>query len=106
MKIYDEFKDRRDDFEILAFHDQKAKDIADLESKIEKLKNEVWGRDLPFPILMDDTGETLKLFGITGFPTIILIDPAGKVVKDGGEETLRQHLEESSRKGKKAQEGG
>ena len=93
MKFYDEFKDRRKDFEIVAFHDTKAKTFAELDPKLAPLKSQVWGgRDLPFPILLDATGNTLRSFGVSSFPTIIVIDPKGNVVKHGGEHTVREHL--------------
>ena len=96
MEFYEEFEDRRDDFVILAFHDAKAEDMADLESKMAPLERDVWKKSLPFPILMDSTGETLKTFGIRSFPTIMAIDEKGLVVKRGGEWTLRQYLMETS----------
>ena len=93
MKFYDEFKDRRKDFEIIAFHDTKAKTFAELDPKLASVKSQFWGgRDLPFPILLDATGNTLRSFGVSSFPTIIVIDPKGKVVKHGGEHTVREHL--------------
>jgi len=96
MDLYEEFKDRRSDFEILAFHDTQAKSIEDLESKIAPLKTEVWGgRDLPFPILLDTTGETLRTFGVNAFPTVIAIDPQGNIVRNGSEYTLREYLLET-----------
>ncbi len=102
MKMYDEFKDRRKDFEILAFHDAKATDFAQLDVKLASIKSEVWGgRDLPFPILLDNTGETLRRYGVSSFPTVIVIDPKGKVVKHGGEYTVRVHLMETSKEAKK-----
>jgi hypothetical protein len=95
MKFYDEFKDRRKDFEILAFHDAKASDLQDLDAKLneEGVKERHWGgRDLPFPILMDATGATIRAYGVSSFPTIIVIDPKGKLVRHGGEHTIREHL--------------
>ena len=98
MKLYDEFQDRREDFEILAFHDAKAQDVEDLEEKTASLKSDVWGRDLPFPVLLDNTGETIAKFGIQSFPTIIVIGPDGKVVKHWRDSSLRDHLLETDPK--------
>ena len=94
MKLYDEFEDRRDEFEILALHDSSVKSLAELD---ERLKPTVqrWGRALPFPILLDSTGKTIQNFGVFGFPTTMLIDPEGKLVRRGGLERLRAKLDES-----------
>jgi len=96
MALYDEFKDRRKDFEILAFHDTRASSLEDLDGKITKVKAEVWGgRDLPFPILLDTTGETIRTFDVDAFPTVIAIDPKGNIVRGGGEHSLREYLLET-----------
>lgn len=93
IKLYDQFKDRRKDFEIIAFHDTKAKSFAELDPRLAQLKSKFWGgRDLPFPILLDATGNTLRTFGVSSFPTVIVIDPKGRVVPHGGEHTLVEHL--------------
>lgn len=97
MQLYDEFKDRRGEFEIVAFHDPTAKDLADLETKIAKVREEKWGgKDLPFPVVMDNTAETVRAYGVNSFPTLLLIDPAGNLVRGGGEELLRMKLKESA----------
>lgn len=44
------------------------------------------GRPLPFPVLLDSTGATIKNFGIRAYPTILLIDPDGKLFKSGHHE--------------------
>lgn len=96
MALYEEFKDRRKDFEILAFHDAQAASLADLDAKLAPIKAEVWGgRDLPFPILLDTTGETLRTFGVDSFPTVVAIDPKGNIVRGGSEHSLREYLMET-----------
>src|SRR5438105_2441369 len=50
------------------------------------------GKDLPFPILLDATGETIKTYEIRKFPTTILIDPEGKLVGEAGEPQLEEKL--------------
>jgi thiol-disulfide isomerase/thioredoxin len=91
IDFYDEHVAARDRFEIIAFHDATARDMADVDAKTERTRKNVWrGRNLPFPILLDspkgEHGATAGAFGITSFPTTLLIDPAGKLV---GEATLR-----------------
>lgn len=98
IALYNQFKDRRADFEILAFHDNTSKTFEELDPKLEKLQSEVWGGELPFPILLDKSGATLRTFGINAFPTIIVVDPDGKLVKQGGEHTVLQYLRETSPK--------
>jgi len=93
MKLYQEFSDLREHFEILAFHDPSAKDFAKLDPKLLKFRKHLWkGKDLPFPILLDSTGKTVKTYGISGFPTLILINPDGKVVRGGSDRMLEQKL--------------
>jgi hypothetical protein len=50
------------------------------------------GRDLPFPILLDATGKTIKAYGVRAFPTTILIDPEGRLVGEAGEKELEAKL--------------
>ena len=52
------------------------------------------GKTLPFPILLDATGKTVKAFGISAYPTNVLIDPEGRVVKAARRGRAREKLEE------------
>jgi thiol-disulfide isomerase/thioredoxin len=71
----------REKFEVLAFHDPQATNFAMLDDKLEPIIKRQWhGRPLPFPILLDTTGATVKTYGIDRWPTVILIDPEGRVV--------------------------
>lgn len=91
--FYEEHKDHRDKFEILAFHVQYAKDMDDYDAKIKSAKKRYWkDMELPFPLLLDATDKTIKSFGIHAFPTTILIDPDGKLVGQVGEEELEKKL--------------
>jgi hypothetical protein len=93
IDLYDAHTKDRDKFEILAFHDGTVKTFAELDEKIVPARKRYWGgRDLPFPILLDATGETIKTFDIHAFPTTILIDPEGKLVGHAGEEQLEAKL--------------
>ena len=91
---YEAYKDQRNKFEIIAFHDDTAKTFTELDQQIVGIRDKAWaGRDLPFPILMDATGETVKRYGINSYPTMILIDPQGKIVKRTHRfEDLAEHL--------------
>ena len=69
------------------------KDFAELDPKLEPIVANAWkGRALPFPILLDATGKTLEAYGITAFPTSVLIDPEGRVVGPDAEERLAEAL--------------
>jgi hypothetical protein len=93
IDFYEDHKADRDKFEILAFHDAQAKNFAELDKKLEPIIKNTWGgRSLPFPILLDSTGETVEKFGIRAFPTILLIDPEGRLVGEANEEELEKHL--------------
>jgi hypothetical protein len=93
MELYEDHKDHRDKFEILAFHDNSAKDFDELDKKCEQPRKLYWqGKNLPFPILLDSTGQTIKTYDIHAFPTTILIDPEGKLVGEAGEEQLEAKL--------------
>ena len=92
-KLYETHADQRDRFEILAIHDTAAKTFEELDGKLEAVKTTVWkGKDLPFPVLLDSTGQTLKRYGISSFPTSVLIDPDGNLVRGGDVSTLEQAL--------------
>jgi len=95
MDLYEVHKKDRDKFEILTFYISSVKDFADLDKKLERLRAKYWrGRHLPFPILLDATGQTAKNFGIESLPTTLLIDPKGKLVGRVEEMQLEAQLEE------------
>src|SRR5205809_1242345 len=94
MDFYQAHQNDRDKFEIIAFHDNSVSNLAELEKKMRPLEQGVWkGRKLPFPVLLDSSGQTVRTkYGVRGFPTVLLIDPTGILVKNGGEHTLEQML--------------
>ncbi len=95
MKLHDEFGDRG--LTIIAVHDDSAATMADVDAKCADARRRYWGgRDLPFLIALDgggkvrirhsadyDAGATTAAYGITAFPTTLLIDRAGTLVGDG-----------------------
>ena len=95
IKFYEEHADQRDKFEIIAFHDASAKTIAEIDQKLKEkdVFNKYWfGKNLPFPVLVDDTRSTIDGWGIRSFPTLVLIDPDGKLVRGGSFEMLKEKL--------------
>ncbi len=94
IKIYKGLEKVSDKFEIIAFHDPRAKNFKELDQKLEPIISNKWGgKPLPFPILLDSTGTTIERFGITMFPTSILIDPEGKVFPGGDESKMVEILQ-------------
>jgi hypothetical protein len=94
MRFFDRHQADRDRFAILAFHDASVADFAELDAKLAPIAAGMWGgRALPFPILLDSTGETIATWGILGYPTTVLIDPEGKLVGLATEEDLALALQ-------------
>jgi hypothetical protein len=104
--MYEKYADLRDKFEIVAFHDDRAKSFEELDRILEekKIVEQRWkGRPLPFPVLLDSTGTTVKTYGIRAYPTILLVDPEGKLVKFGHHDVppvLEEKLKELQGAGK------
>jgi thiol-disulfide isomerase/thioredoxin len=92
MKIYDEYPQK--DVAIIAVHDGTVKNVAQLRDRTESAKKQFWkGRVLPFHLAVAGGGLTkiegtkdsanaqvVADYGITAFPTTLLIDQQGKIV--------------------------
>lgn len=84
MDFADEHTRDAERFAILAFHDPRAKTLAELDEKLAPIERDRWGgRKLPFPILLDSGGETVRTWGVSAYPTTVLIDPSGAIVESG-----------------------
>jgi len=98
MAFYETHKAQRDRFEILAFccdFSETLPDIAALERQLRHVKKAVWGgKDLPFPVLLDNTFQTYERFGLegNGVSNTLLIDPEGKLV-EGDLKALEKKLD-------------
>ena len=95
MKLHDMFADRG--LAVIAIHDASVESIDEMDRKLNDQRQwgsireqEWWGRDLPFPVALDGVpaaaadrghGATIDAYGINFFPTALLIDREGKVVK-------------------------
>lgn len=92
-EFYEKYADLRGRFEILAFHENFSKiTLKDLDEKMSPFEKDVWGGKLPFPILLDKERVTIDLYGVNAYPTLVLIDPDGKVVRGGSLELLKEKL--------------
>jgi len=83
----------RDKFQVIAVHDKAVQTIKELDPKIGAIRERYWGgRDLPFPVVVDGTGDIATKYGIKAWPTMVLIDPLGRVAGHGGPEILLRKL--------------
>ncbi|HYO26315.1 MAG TPA: TlpA disulfide reductase family protein [Lacipirellulaceae bacterium] len=92
VDLYLEYHDRG--LEVIAVHTALAETDADFGEQVAGLVRNSWnGRELPFPLAIDQPtaeirpgstrpfrGQTIAEYGITLFPTAILIDREGRVV--------------------------
>ncbi len=93
ISLYEAYADQRDKFEILAIHDKSLHSFAELDKHLPRLRDTYWqGKDLPFPVLLDASGKTEELYGITTHPTGLLIDPTGRVVGEAAPADLEAKL--------------
>ena len=99
IKFWDEHEAEREKYAVLAFHDASAKTFDELDEKLKPVIEKRWGgRSLPFPILLDASGATVRAYGIQAYPTFLLIDPEGKLVRGGSEAMLAEKLKAGGRK--------
>lgn len=52
----------------------------DIMEKRDKVKRFAERYEIPYKILLDETGEVAEAYGVRGVPTIVLLDKAGKVI--------------------------
>jgi thiol-disulfide isomerase/thioredoxin len=92
MKLYDAYPGQ--DVAIIAIHDSSLKNLDKLRDKTESARKKLWkGRDLPFRLALAGggvtkiegtensvNGQVIADYGITAFPTTLLIDRQGNVV--------------------------
>ncbi len=70
--------------------------MAELDQRVDAAKQRYWkGRDLPFPLLLDASGQTLARFEVHAFPTLFLIDPEGRLVGPAELKDLKRVLAEN-----------
>jgi hypothetical protein len=100
MTFWDEHEAARDRFAVLAIHnaDRRAATFEQLDEQLESRGTlERWGRNLPFTVILDNSGTTTRTYGISAYPTVVLVDPEGNVYNTGGDpvlDILREKLAE------------
>jgi thiol-disulfide isomerase/thioredoxin len=94
---------------VIGIHDDSMESVRVLKKKIGQLSKERWaGRKIPFAVALDGGGRyeiegtkltaqgaTTAAYGIQGWPTMVLIDKQGKVVKEynrGGDSEVLEKL--------------
>ncbi|MHC4861850.1 MAG: peroxiredoxin family protein [Planctomycetota bacterium] len=93
IALYEKHRDLRDRFEILAISNSEVASLAELDERTARIRARHWGgKPLPFPLLLDDEGLTAAEFGVSMFPTFMLVDPDGKVVERGDPKRLEAEL--------------
>ncbi|MEZ6195850.1 MAG: TlpA disulfide reductase family protein [Planctomycetota bacterium] len=89
-------EERRDDLAIITVHDSSVESFDELDEGLRaRGVEELWGGlELPFPVLLDATGETFEAHAIELLPTTLLIDPEGNFHGEvSGVDELRRILE-------------
>lgn len=67
-----------------------------LNAKLDELSKNVWnGKKFPFPIIIDATMDSMKAWGVRGYPTAFIINPEGKIVASGHPMALEAQFEEA-----------
>jgi len=97
IRFVEDHQSLRDRFAVLAVHSPDGRDFAAIQPAYDRLVQQAWsGKDLPFALLFDRTGATHERWGISSYPTSILVDPEGKVVGWATAKDLERALREDS----------
>jgi len=93
MELHDKYAERG--LVIIAIHDDSVSSIEEMDARLRSARINQWGgRDLPFLVALDGGGKmrivgtdqttrgaTTAAYGVTAFPTSVLIDRNGSVIK-------------------------
>jgi thiol-disulfide isomerase/thioredoxin len=93
-RFYEQHQQNRDRFEIVAIHENGVAGkitVEELKKKLASLEAQKWGKALPFPVVLDRTGDVIRTWGISGYPTTALISPDGVLMR-GNLDTLATKL--------------
>jgi thiol-disulfide isomerase/thioredoxin len=90
-EFYEAHKSERDRFELISICcelDAKMRTMADFDRMLKPVREAAWhGKELPFPVLLDNTSQSMENFGTALLGATVLIDPTGRLV-EGDEATL------------------
>jgi thiol-disulfide isomerase/thioredoxin len=99
-EFYEAHKTHRDRFEVVAICSEvgtKIHTMTDFDREMRPFVKAVWnGKELPFPLLLDNSPQSMENFGVEMFGTTLLVDPTGRLVP-GDELTLAAILKEGDR---------
>ncbi len=97
-EFYEKHALDRSRFEILSIcmtKDAKITTREEFEAMERPIVGSAWyGKQLPFPVLIDGQGKTCDAYGVGRFPFTLLIDPEGHLVKWGDHTMLEEKLNE------------
>jgi cytochrome c-type biogenesis protein len=93
--FYELNRENRNRFEIVAVHENgvpRRITVEELKEILGSLEKQVWGKPLPFPVLLDRTGDIIETWGISAYPTTEIINPDGVLMR-GDLQTLASKLD-------------
>jgi hypothetical protein len=94
VKFHEDRSKQRTRFEILAFHDPSVGTLEELDASLDYLVRSAWdGKALPFPVLIDASGETAGRYRVRRVPATYLVDPQGRLT-EGNLDALAVALDE------------
>jgi hypothetical protein len=92
MTFYEQHAAQRDQFEIVAICiDADVDSLSEVERRLQPVVRSIWKKELPFPVVFDNTLTTAKRFGQDALGDMMLIDPNGILLK-GDHSTLAEKL--------------
>lgn len=96
IQLPEKYKAQRTRLALLSFHyDRKGtQSLVALEPELARLETELWKTKLPFPVVVDASGKTIKDWKIEAYPTLLLIDPEGRIMARG-ESAIETRLSEA-----------
>jgi thiol-disulfide isomerase/thioredoxin len=100
-KFYEAHQTQRERFELVSICmvDPSTRTMADLDRMLKPIVKVIWGgKELPFPVLLDNTTKSMESFGVELFGVTVLIDPTGRLVQ-GDESTLAAILKKGRENG-------